>query len=225
MRKLSRAPESTSDLSTVSTAVEAVDRFMRPSLTQTILEMVGEAGIEALELCEAIIIAGYGASSFRIERIQERLREERLKNKGVARAEKQYLRNYQKLIYKLKSQGLLKVEEHGEKSFFSMTAKGKLRLAALDVRLKNRLPVITYSPSKSERPVIVSFDIPEKLRSKRDWVREVLKHLGLRMVHQSVWIGMMKIPKELLDDLREMNLLEYIEIFEVGKMGTLKHIA
>ena len=72
--------------------------------------------------------------------------------------------------------------------------------------------------------MIVVFDVPEKERRKRDWLRSVLKRLELKMVQKSVWIGKVKIPKELLDDLFNLKLLDYVEIFEVSKSGSLRQL-
>ena len=44
------------------------------------------------------------------------------------------------------------------------------------------------------------------------------------MVHKSVWVGNIKLPEQLVLDLDRMNILEFIEIFEVSKTGTLRKI-
>ena len=72
--------------------------------------------------------------------------------------------------------------------------------------------------------IIVSFDVPERERRKRDWLRDALRNLGLRMVHKSVWIGKQKLPREFLADLARLRLTDFIEVFEVGKQGSLRHI-
>ena len=59
---------------------------------------------------------------------------------------------------------------------------------------------------------------------KQDWLREVLKHLGLKMVQRSVWVGHWELPEEFLEDLRNLHIVDCVEIFEVGKSGTLKHL-
>ena len=43
------------------------------------------------------------------------------------------------------------------------------------------------------------------------------------MVHQSVWVGKTKIPETLILDLENLHILEYVEIFEISKNGTLKN--
>src|SRR3989338_825438 len=77
---------------------------------------------------------------------------------------------------------------------------------------------------KQPHQIIISFDIPEKFRRKRDWLREVIQNLGFKMVHKSVWVGNIKLPEQLIFDLERVNILEFIEIFEVTKTGTLKKV-
>ena len=92
-------------------------------------------------------------------------------------------------------------------------------------QLKNKLPTRHYGKTNQNKLVIISFDIPEKFRRKRDWLREVIRNLGYKMIHQSVWIGKTGIPKQFILDLEEMNILEYVEVFEINKRGSLKKLA
>lgn len=197
---------------------------MRGNLTLKILQTLKEMSFGGVELCEAILVAGYGASGSRIRKLADDLRQKRLL-KDTLVIEKHYRRNYQKLVSKLKTQGLLKVEDRGGHDFFSITPKGKSKLAALKSEAHRRLPEVSYELASSAHPIIISFDIPEKQKRKREWLREVLKRLGLKMIQKSVWIGSGRVPKQFLEDLEELNLLECVEIFEVGKTGTLRHVA
>jgi len=61
------------------------------------------------------------------------------------------------------------------------------------------------------------------MRIFRDWLRYVLLHqLGMKQVHQSVYIGKIKLPEELVKDIVRYELDEHIEIFEMTKSGTLR---
>lgn len=201
----------------------------RNTITLTLLRTLGEMAIEGVELCEAILIAGYGASSFRVERTLKELRNKRIQGSASSsesnfQDERRYIRNYQKLLSKLKAQGFVVEENASGRRMFALSKKGKLKLTLLERRQLERLPSTAYEAVPSERLVIVSFDIPIKKNRKRDWLREVLKRFGLRMVHRSLWIGKRKLPKPFLDDLEQLNLFQHVEIFEVGSTGTLRHI-
>ena len=72
--------------------------------------------------------------------------------------------------------------------------------------------------------VIVIFDVPEKEKWKREWLRNTLRELGMKNVQKSVFIGKVKIPELFLENMRKLHAIDYVEIFEIGKTGTLKHV-
>ncbi|HDH31265.1 MAG TPA: CRISPR-associated endonuclease Cas2, partial [Candidatus Wolfebacteria bacterium] len=131
---------------------------------------------------------------------------------------------YHSLIYKLKKDNLIKESVKGDKKFFIITKKGKDKLSLLIKRNKKMLPKIFYQKEKGDKFIIIAFDVPETERIKRDWLREVIKNLGFKMIQKSVWIGKIKIPKEFLNDLLKLKLVDFVEIFEISKIGSLKHI-
>ncbi|MBI5742583.1 MAG: hypothetical protein HZA25_01965 [Candidatus Niyogibacteria bacterium] len=86
------------------------------------------------------------------------------------------------------------------------------------------MPEAKYGELKKGNYAIVTFDVPERERRKREWLRCVLKNLKFRPVQQSVWLGRTKIPIDFLDDLKDLNMTDYVEIFEVSRQGTLRHV-
>ena len=91
------------------------------------------------------------------------------------------------------------------------------------------MPINSYNDSKSrskndDRLIIVIFDIPERERRKRAWLRLALKNIGLKLIQRSVWMGKVQIPKEFLDDIRELHLVNFVEIFEITKSGSLNQV-
>ncbi len=184
-----------------------------------ILELL-ENGIEnQTDFFSAILVSGYGASMNKIE--YEYQKHRRLSNirKSQSKDLMAKRERLQKFLSKLKHDGLIN-ETKGENPKFSISNRGKAKL----IQLKNKLPNRYYEKINQNRLTIISFDIPEKLRGKRDWLREVIRNLDFKMIHQSVWIGKTKIPKQFILDLGEMNILEYVEIFEINKMGSLKKL-
>lgn len=185
-----------------------------------ILELLEDGAVNQIDFFSAILVSGYGASMNKVEYEYQKRRRlssvQKLKYKDLI-TKKERL---QKFLSKLKHDGLIN-ETGGENSKFTISSKGKIKLA----QLKNKLPTRHYEKIIQNKSVIVSFDIPEKLRRKRDWLREAIRNLGFRMIHQSVWIGKTKVPKQFILDLEEMNVLEYVEIFEISKAGSLKKIS
>jgi hypothetical protein len=124
-------------------------------------------------------------------------------------------RRYDVMICRLKKDGLITDN-------VSITRKG-LRLINLFLKKdKKKLPTHTYERHESKTTTLITFDIPEKLRRYRDWFRGVLKLLGFEMLQKSVWIGRIKIPVQLLLDLKGVGLVEYVEILEISKTGSIE---
>jgi DNA-binding transcriptional regulator PaaX len=69
---------------------------------------------------------------------------------------------------------------------------------------------------KPKKEILLLFDIPEKERYKRDWLRSELIGLGFEMIQKSVWLGP-KLPKDLHAYLVHKKLIQYIRIFSIKK--------
>lgn len=72
-------------------------------------------------------------------------------------------------------------------------------------------------------PRIISYDIPEKKRALRYWLRSELLTYDYKQIHKSVWIGFAPLPEEFFKTLDFLSLKNYIHIFSVDKKGTLQN--
>ena len=196
---------------------------MKGKITIQILEAIGNFAVESADLLEAVLSAGYGASISGIEYKAAMLKRERYKNAGDDTNSLNSKQKYYVMLAKLKRDGLVKEKIKRKRKLLFLTERGKKKLAALKEMITNRLPQ-GYVKEIGQKLTIVAFDIPEKERNKRDWIREVLKMLGFTMIQKSVWIGKTKVPQEFLDDLLEFRLLDFVEIFEISKSGSLRHV-
>lgn len=122
------------------------------------------------------------------------------------------LKNYkkstvQRTLYRLDKLNLI----NSNKNEWGITEKG------IDYLNKQKLFYTFISPfnKKSLRNTLIAFDIPEKDRKKRNWIRSQLKIYGYIMVQQSLWHGPGPLPKEFLDKLKELGLKKNIKIFKV----------
>jgi len=193
-------------------------------ITLKILEAVSDLAINTIDLFEVFLSVGYGASYGKFQYELSKKQRER-DQKSIEREMKNKAKqNYYNLIYQLKRGGLIEEKEKNNKKFFIITKKGKGKLSFLKKQRKESLPEVSYSSEENNKFIIFIFDIPEKEKRKRDWLREVLKKLGLKMIQKSVWIGKTKIPKEFLDDLFKLKIIDYVEIFEITKAGSLKNL-
>ncbi|KKT43142.1 MAG: hypothetical protein UW32_C0002G0003 [Candidatus Wolfebacteria bacterium GW2011_GWE2_44_13] len=195
---------------------------MQYNSSQKVLEAISEGIIFPLDLFEAIIESGYGASSRKIENSFYKIKNGRAREQFKKEEEKRRRKAYASLMYKLKRDGLVKESGEGEEKEYALTVKGEQKLEIL--KSKDGFPDTYYTKEKSNKIIIVMFDIPEKDVRKRTWLRMVLNNLDFKMAQKSVWIGKTTIPKELIGDLMRMQLESFVEIFEVGNTGNLKNI-
>src|SRR3989344_2043986 len=199
-------------------------RNRKGEITLKILEMVSKMALLPIEIIWAMGVAGYGASMKDFDREIRKFREGESGSRkfGVDSRTKQ---NYRKLFYKLKKEGFIaeKIEQGGR--FLIRTKRGAEKFVRLK-NLKDRflLTSYKYKLEKTDKVVIVIFDVPEKEKWKREWLRNTLRELGMKNVQKSVFIGKVKIPELFLENMRKLHAIYYVEIFEIGKTGTLKHV-
>lgn len=196
-----------------------------------ILETLSYATMDMFDLITAFLAAGYGASSKKIEyqmykqqseRSRRKYAEEQQRKKKLL--EKQTQQRFYNILYKLEKDGLVKKAVKNKKSFFSLTQKGKEKIKNLKARKTNPLRNHSYEKIKGERFAIVIFDVPEVERKKREWLRAVLKNLGFKLIQRSVFLGKIQIPERFLHDLKKLNIVNYVEIFEITKIGAIEYI-
>lgn len=138
-------------------------------------------------------------------------------------AEKRDYQRLHSLLYYLKQQGLIvqKNKSDKKKSLFKLTFKGKAKKEKLIKMGWRRNIVYAYEPQKSDTVTIVIFDIPEKEKNKREWLRSVLRGMGFVMAQESVWIARVVLPSVFIEDLQKMNILRYVMISSVAKEGMI----
>ena len=62
--------------------------------------------------------------------------------------------------------------------------------------------------------MIVAFDIPERFKKERHWLRGELRGLGFEMLQKSVWFGSAPLPIGFVETLGTLRLLEFIKFFD-----------
>lgn len=129
------------------------------------------------------------------------------------------------LLNKLKREGLIVKKKKNSQTAWHITARGikKLKDSRNTKRAPGGIPMRSYDgKNKSAGVTIIAYDIPEKIKSKRYWLRTNLYALNFAPLQKSVWIGTCGVPEEFLLDLRAQDLLAYVHILSVNSKGTLK---
>ena len=122
-------------------------------------------------------------------------------------------RNY---IASLRRQGLV---VRGESGYVRLTVMGhKLAVSDRPFSFLKRYSINIDSPKVL---VMVIFDIPEKHRRRRDWLRFHLKNLGFRLIQASVWLGPTALPEAFVKDIKMYGMDQWVHIFPLDRTGTI----
>ncbi len=184
-----------------------------------VLKCIKGAAEETVDCAAAFLAAGYGASSRKLDH--------ELSKQRKARRNREEWQKFYKFIYKLKKDGLIEKAKRQKPVLLRITAKGEKILGLLTKRKNATLPSFSYKNDlpKNDKLILVIFDIPESERRKRSWLRSALKNMKFNLIQKSVWIGKVNIPKDFLFDLKKLNLIDFVEIFEISKTGSLTKLA
>jgi len=186
---------------------------MRGEIIYKILASLEETAISATDLASVFISSGYGASMGKIDYEYGKKKEKRIKNQ----INKEKARKIKKYLSKLNGDGFLQKTSSGK---IILTQKGKKRLK----ELKNTFSLnhSDYKKEIGENVIMISYDIPVIFNKERNILRDMLRILGFNLIQKSVWIGKVKLPKEFIIGLEKLGILDYVEILEVTKNGSLK---
>jgi DNA-binding transcriptional regulator PaaX len=112
-------------------------------------------------------------------------------------------------ISRIKKQGYITKTEKS----WSLTEKGKAKHR--ETQFFGYIP----NPFNKESPVntIISFDIPEKDRVVRNWLRNQIKIFDYKMLQQSLWIGPGPLPSDFFKRLDHLNIRKNIKTFKINK--------
>ena len=128
-------------------------------------------------------------------------------------------RRFYNLLISLKREGFISKDSSNKNSGWVLSRRGKIELTKI---LKS--PERRYERCISKDVTVFSYDIPERYRTDRDWLRSTLKLLDFKMLHQSVWIGKIKIPEAFLTDIHERKITHFVHMFTIGKSGSLTQV-
>lgn len=186
---------------------------MKGEIIYRILNSLGGEVIDYVNFTNAFLKAGYGASGGKINYEFHRIQDKR----GNRRLEKEKIIKFKNYIAKLKNSGL--IFENESKQIY-LSEKGKKKLDKFkNSPLSNKED---YEKKIGGRVVVISYDIPVAFNRERNILRDILRMLGFNLIHKSVWVGKVLLPERFIADLNRLGILDYVEILEVTKNGTLK---
>ncbi|WP_017753415.1 PaaX family transcriptional regulator [Calidifontibacillus oryziterrae] len=111
-------------------------------------------------------------------------------------------------ILRMNKQDLLTVRKVGNKSYYTVSPKGKLRI---EDGVKRVYSIGNNKWDGNWR--IVSYSMPEEMRDLRNQVRKELTWIGFGMLSNSVWISPNYIEKQVMDMISHYKLEDYTVLF------------
>jgi len=126
--------------------------------------------------------------------------------------QKERQKYFSQLVYHLKKLGLIEIDNLKGKKAMLLTPKGSERI----LRIQNKVGERTRR--KDGKWQMIIFDIPEKKRRLRDFLRKTLLFLGYKMLQKSIWVCPYETEKETEEFLRKHLLDRYVKLFLIEEI-------
>ena len=115
-------------------------------------------------------------------------------------------------LSRMKKNGLLRLD----KQKWATTQEGEELLKSKNSEIRKFFPNHKPKINKLPKTTIVIFDIPEKKKRYREWLRSELIGLSFELIQKSVWLGP-SLPKEFIKYLEETKILKFIRFFRASE--------
>lgn len=119
-----------------------------------------------------------------------------------------------KVIWELKRKNMITARKNTKT--FSLTASGTKKAIRATVQIHKLMGPDKTAWDGTWRMVI--FDVPEKKRYARDYLRDLLKGMGFFRLQLSTWVTPHPIPEIIQDVLVEWDLTKYTRILHVDEI-------
>ncbi len=186
---------------------------MKGEILYKILNRLGDEAVDYWDFTNAFLKAGYGATGGKIQHEFSKLRNKRIRSQ----LNKQKINKFKKYLSKLKNDGLILAD--GSKKIY-LSEKGKMKLDYF--RKSFSLNKELYEKRIGKSVTVISYDIPIAFNRERNILRNLLRMLGFNLIHKSVWVGKAILPEGFVAHLNQLGIIDYVEILEVTKNGTLR---
>ena len=112
-----------------------------------------------------------------------------------------------RLLKRLEEQRWIVLHRSGHHITLGLTAKGKAIMRKEKIRSADRCPL--------GQGVLVTFDIPERVRAIRDQFRFFLKECDFQQVQRSVWFTPFDVYDAMREFIRETKSEKWIHVFRI----------
>lgn len=156
-------------------------------------------------------ISGSLGEIFRLRGKQDLNPEEREFWKAIER--KRNRKQFGQFINYLKRKGYIKDANLKARKGFLLTKAGE------EKALKLKYKLLDKKERKDGKWIMIMYDIPEKKKRQRSFLREKLKELGYKKLQNSIWVSPYDVFKETEKTIEEYFLSPYIKIFLIEEIN------
>lgn len=128
-------------------------------------------------------------------------------------------RSLSSILWRLRQEGLVTNSGPNKGKRWRITPKGRMYLKTRPPQQK--FPKISITLPSDGILRLVSFDIPEKERPKRKWLRRELIGCGYQPLHKSVFVGTRPLPQDLIKQIDLLRIGHNVHIASIEKSGTI----
>jgi len=121
-------------------------------------------------------------------------------------------------VSRMSKQGWVQSERRGNKSFYSLTERGKVRMEEASRRIYKE-----PTPPWDGKWWLLLYNIPEEKRHLRDKLREELVWSGFGPLSNSCWITPNNLEKEMNVMIEKYDIQNYVNLFHADHVGTEDH--
>ena len=129
--------------------------------------------------------------------------------KSPNQSDESFERSIRNTLSRMKRNGLLKNSQRK----WTITPEGRELLDGKNSDIKRFFSTRKVKVKRTAKSLILVFDIPEKKRRYRDWLRSELVGFDFEQIQKSVWFGP-QLTKEFIEYLEEIDLLKYIRFLK-----------
>ncbi|QQG42426.1 MAG: hypothetical protein HYW15_02870 [Candidatus Giovannonibacteria bacterium] len=123
-------------------------------------------------------------------------------------------RSFRNAIDRLRSRDLIVGErQKGGRVAFSLTKRGQKLADRIFLKLK-----LAKAKKWDGKWRLLIFDIPERIRARRDFFRKELQDFGFYQLQKSVWAYPYPLPKDFFDLWSDFNLDNHLVAIESAKI-------
>jgi DNA-binding transcriptional regulator PaaX len=113
-------------------------------------------------------------------------------------------------LSRLKKSDYIEYDDEG----VCLTRKGRKYIQR---RMESLRQFKCWFKKNTPKNLIIMYDIPEKKKAEREWLRLHLKRFGYLMIQKSVWVGPSPLPQEFLNYLKQVKINKNLKTFKLAK--------